>query len=66
MFIEQGGGVCVESSDNRRISESLGSLENEDLAQRLYDLYAFHYSVPVVGIVMTWRLERKRSTSFPV
>ena len=52
MFIEQGDGVCVEATDNCRISEALGSLEDEDLAQRLYDLYVFHNSVPVVEIAM--------------
>ncbi len=66
MFIEQDGGVCVDSSDNRRISEALGSLENEDLAQRLYDLYIFHSSVPVFETAMVCGLGRNRSTPFPV
>ena len=52
MFIEQGGGVCIESSDNCRISEAFGSLQNEDLAQRLYDLHVFHSSVPVLETAM--------------
>ncbi|MBE9505802.1 MAG: hypothetical protein IMY84_03225 [Chloroflexi bacterium] len=66
MFIEQGVGVCVEASDNCRISEALGSLENEDLVQRLYDLYIFHNSVPAIATAVAWEFGRNRSTPFPV
>ena len=66
MLIEQGGGVCVESSDNCRISEAFGSLEDKNLAQRLYDLRICHNSVPTFKIVMPRGLERKQSTLFQV